>query len=102
MEDYEKELARQVEFEVKEQEVATMVINGVAQETSKVKYVEIVCPQCKNTLTNFQPGITLEEVYGVLGAHNDLIRLSTYCPHCGQKLVCDKSFVDTQTPSFSV
>lgn len=102
MENYEKEFAQQVEFEVKEQEVAMMIINGVAQETSKVKYVEIVCPQCKNTLTSFQPGITLEDVYGVLGVHNDAVRLSAHCPHCGQKIMCDKSFVDTQTPSFGV
>lgn len=94
MEEIEKTFAKQVDFEIREQEVATMVINGVPQENQVVKQVVITCPNCGNIITSFQANIPLVEIYKEL-AKAGSVDLG-FCSKCGQKLFCDKSIVSEQ------
>lgn len=88
--------AQQVKFEIKTKDVATMVINGIAQQSKEVSYVSVVCPQCGCELIAFQEGIPLVEIYKELARHSPLEEFPKYCHECGTKLICDKSIVSEQ------
>ena len=100
MNKYEKEFAQQLKLEIEEQDTPTMIINGVPQETTKIKYVVMKCPSCDATIKSFQPGTSLVEVYDLLGKAGKINTLPKHCSSCGQKIMLDKSFVDVQTPTF--
>lgn len=78
------------------EQVATMVVNGVAQQTQDVTCVILACPHCNHVLTKFQPEASLLDVYRSLGSMPESAELYNFCPKCGTKLSFDKRVVDEQ------
>ena len=89
--------AQQVKFQIKEKQMATMIVNGVAQESRTIQYVSMKCPSCEQEIMAFQDGLPLVEIYKELAQQGSLKDFPSYCHHCGAKIMCDKSVVDTQT-----
>lgn len=96
MDDWKKTLRHQVNFEIKEKEVATIVVNGVAQESRKVQYVVITCPTCGVDLLSFPEGVQLVDIYKELATQSPIENFQGHCQVCGTRLMCDKSIVDEQ------
>ena len=90
------EFAQQVKFDYVEEEVATMVVNGMTQETRKIQCVVITCPKCDEAILKFNPGISMVDVYKEFGLNGTPKDFPTHCPHCGAKIMCDKTIVSTQ------
>lgn len=88
--------AQQVKFSIKEKEVATVIVNGVAQQPRKIQYVVVTCPNCGSELMAFQDGIPLVDIYKELSLHSPIENFPKYCHECGTKITCDKSVVDEQ------
>ena len=57
------DIAQCVKFKVIREQVATMVINGVAQQTQDVERVIMTCPKCDNVINKFDPNISLVDIY---------------------------------------
>ena len=95
MEKYERQIAQQVKFDVKEQEVATMVVNGVQQGSRIAKQVVITCPSCGEIIMTFQEGVSVLDIYKEL-AIQDTTNFPKFCPRCGQRIMCDKRVVSEQ------
>lgn len=93
----ENNFAQQVKFEIKEKEVATMTINGVATETQKVKYVSAKCPNCGSEIISFQEGVRLVDIYKQLAQISPVKDFPKFCHECGTRIMCDKSIVGEQT-----
>ena len=93
----EFDFPQQVKFDYVDEEVATMVVNGVAQESQKVQCVAIKCPKCEDVIIKFRAGIPMVEIYKQFGLDGTPEDFPKYCPHCGAKIMCDKTIVSTQT-----
>lgn len=86
-----------VDLKVATKEVATVVINGVAQQTQKVSYVVMTCPNCNKILYQLPDGVDLVEANKMLIQDAEgLNGLINYCPNCGQKLNFKRELVSEQ------
>ena len=79
--------SRLVDLKVAHKDVATMIVNGVAQQTHKVSFVVMTCPNCGKILYSMPEGFSLVDVSKMLASGSEgLEGLINYCPDCGQKL----------------
>ena len=92
----DENFAQQVRFTIKEKEVATMVVNGLTQQSRMIKYVAMTCPQCGCTIMEFSEGLTLVDIYQQLAPISPLKDFPKYCHECGTRIMCDKSIVGEQ------
>ena len=92
----EFKIAEYVKFKTIKEQVATMVVNGLTQQTQEVESVVMVCPHCDNILTKFDANIPIVAIYKAFSELVDTSRFIKYCPMCGTKLSYDKRIVSEQ------
>ena len=97
----EFDFSQQVVFDIISEQVATMVINGVAQNSQEMRSVVIKCPSCDDVIIKFNSGIPLVEIYKRFGLEGTPENFPKFCPHCGAKIMCDKTIVSTQVGEYS-
>lgn len=82
----EKDLSKCVKIKEVKQCVQRVVINGVEQSVNNGVFV-ICCPNCGRLITQLNqiPTIAIAHKF-VSDNHNELLKETSYCPSCGQKL----------------
>ena len=92
----EFKIAESVKFKTIKEQVATMVVNGLTQQTQEVESVAIVCPNCETILAKLDSNTPITEVYRAFGEMPKVKNMVDYCPNCGTKLTFDKRIVSEQ------
>ena len=86
MENWEKQLPKQVEVRTAEVPIQRMIINNQEQVVNGQVCV-LVCPVCGDIIQQFQPGVTEAEITLALCTDNEeALKKTFWCSKCGQKL----------------
>lgn len=89
----ERDFSKCIKFKEVEQPTQTVVINGVPQEI-KSKVLVAHCPKCDRVILNFGNIPEVEAIKLCVEHYEEILKQTTYCPCCGQKLDYPNLIVD--------
>ena len=97
--EFKIEIAEPIEFKTVKQQVATLIVNGQVQKTQEIECIVAKCPNCGETLQQFDSSITLADILRELGEMGEAPE-DIRCPHCQMRFSFDKRFVSIQEGVF--